>query len=148
MCRLARSLCLAGAASANVPAIETVFPAFRDGPGAPLAAAARREGFCAMLAIHPAQVPIINEMMTPSPAELAYAARVVELFAANPGAGVVALDGKMLDLPHLKQAYKISLWRGIVKARLLFVNKKKQKNFIDLGLGRCRRQRPRPLSSL
>jgi citrate lyase subunit beta/citryl-CoA lyase len=108
LCRLARSLCLAGAASANVPAIETVYPAFRDEAGLRhYAAAARREGFCAMLAIHPAQVPIINEVMTPSPAELAYAARVVELFAANPGAGVVALDGKMLDLPHLKQAYKM-----------------------------------------
>ena len=108
LCRLARSLCLAGAASANVPAIETVYPAFRDEAGLrTYAAAARREGFCAMLAIHPAQVPIINEVMTPSPAELAYAARVVELLATNPGMGVVALDGKMLDLPHLKQAHKI-----------------------------------------
>jgi citrate lyase subunit beta/citryl-CoA lyase len=108
LCRLARSLCLAGAASANVPAIETVYPDFRDEAGLrAYAASGRREGFCAMLAIHPAQVPVINEVMTPSPAELAHAARVVEIFAANPGAGVVALDGKMLDLPHLKQARKI-----------------------------------------
>lgn len=108
LCRMARSLCLAGAASAGVPAIDTVYPDFRNEAGLRAwAEAGRREGFTGMMAIHPAQVPVINEVMTPSAAELAHARAVVALFAANPGAGVVALDGKMLDLPHLKQARKI-----------------------------------------
>lgn len=108
LCRMARSLCLAGAASAGVPAIETVYPDFRDEPGlCAWAGAARREGFTGMLAIHPAQVPVINAVMTPSQADIAAARAVLAAFAAAPGAGVVALDGKMLDLPHLKQAQKI-----------------------------------------
>jgi citrate lyase subunit beta/citryl-CoA lyase len=108
ICRLARSLCLAGAARANVPAIDTVYPDFRDAEGLrALAAAARAEGFSGMMAIHPAQIPLINEIMTPSAAEIAHASRVVALFAAHPGAGVLALDGKMLDLPHLKQATRL-----------------------------------------
>lgn len=108
LCRLARSLCLAGAANAGVPAIDTVYPDFRDLTGLRRTAiAARREGFCGMMAIHPSQIAIINEVMTPSEAEIADARRVVDLFAANPGAGVLALDGKMLDLPHLKQVRRI-----------------------------------------
>ncbi|HQT46070.1 MAG: CoA ester lyase [Acidocella sp. 20-63-7] len=108
ICRLARSLCLAAAARANVPAIDTVYPDFRDAEGLRTwAAAARSEGFSGMMAVHPAQIPLINEIMTPSAAEIAYARRVVALFAAHPGAGVLALDGKMLDLPHLKQANRL-----------------------------------------
>jgi citrate lyase subunit beta/citryl-CoA lyase len=113
LCRLARSLCLAGAATAHVPAIETVYPDFRDLDGLrAAAAAARRDGFCGMLAIHPAQVAIINEVMTPSDAERAHANRVVALFAADPQAGVIALDGKMLDRPHLILALRIVAQSG------------------------------------
>lgn len=108
LCRLARSLCLAAAANASVPAIDTVYPDFRNLAGLRMSAtAARREGFCGMMAIHPSQVAIINEVMTPSDAEVAFARRVADLFAADPGAGVIALDGKMLDQPHLKQALRI-----------------------------------------
>ena len=57
-----------------------------------------------MMAIHPDQVPIINAVFTPPPAEIAHARQVVALFEADPGAGVVSLEGRMLDLPHLKQA--------------------------------------------
>ena len=60
-----------------------------------------------MLAIHPAQVPVINEVFTPSPAEIEYAERVVAAFEASPGQGVVVLDGKMIDAPHLKHAKRI-----------------------------------------
>ena len=60
-----------------------------------------------MLAIHPAQVPVINAAFTPSAAAIAQARAVADLFAANPGAGVLALDGKMLDAPHLKAAERI-----------------------------------------
>jgi len=107
LCRLVRSLCLAAAAAAEVPAIETVYPAFRDEAGlAAYAARGRREGFTGMMAIHPAQVPLINAAFTPSEAEIAEARRIVALFEAHPGAGTLALDGRMLDLPHLKAARK------------------------------------------
>ncbi len=108
LCRLARSLCLAGAAAAGASAIETVYTAFRDLDGLrAYAAAGRREGFAGMMAIHPAQVPIINAVFAPSDAELAHARRVVELFAADPSAGVLSLDGAMIDMPHLKQARRV-----------------------------------------
>ncbi|HQT43914.1 MAG TPA: CoA ester lyase [Halothiobacillus sp.] len=108
LCRLARSLCLAAAANAGVPAIDTVYPDFRDLAGLRMSAtAARREGFVGMMAIHPSQVLVINQVMTPSDDEIAFARRIVDLFAADPGAGVLALDGKMLDQPHLKQARRI-----------------------------------------
>jgi citrate lyase subunit beta/citryl-CoA lyase len=105
---LARSLCLLGAAAAGVAPIETVYPAFRDLEGlAAYAARARRDGFTGMMAIHPAQVPVINEAFTPSEAEIAHARAVVEAFEASPGAGALSLDGKMIDRPHLVQAQRI-----------------------------------------
>jgi citrate lyase subunit beta/citryl-CoA lyase len=108
LCRMARSLCVAAAAAAGVCAIETVYPAFRDLDGLrDYAARGRREGFAGMLAIHPAQVAVIHQVFTPSAAELDHARRVVALFAANPAAGALALDGKMLDRPHLKQAQAV-----------------------------------------
>jgi citrate lyase subunit beta/citryl-CoA lyase len=112
LCHMARSLCVAAAAATGVCAIETVYPAFRDLDGLrDYAARGRREGFAGMLAIHPAQVAMINQVFTPSAAELDHARRVVALFADNPTAGALALDGKMLDRPHLKQAQAI-LARG------------------------------------
>jgi citrate lyase subunit beta/citryl-CoA lyase len=108
LCRLARSLSILGAAAANVPAIETIYPDFRDLPGLRnYALQGRRDAFTGMLAIHPAQVPIINAVMRPSEADILHARKVVALFEAHPDAGVIALDGKMLDLPHLKQALRI-----------------------------------------
>jgi citrate lyase subunit beta/citryl-CoA lyase len=104
---LARSLCLFGAAAAGVAPIETVYPAFRDldGCGA-YAARARRDGFTGMMAIHPDQVPVINAAFTPSEAEVAHARAVVAAFEANPGAGALSLDGRMIDRPHLVQAQR------------------------------------------
>jgi citrate lyase subunit beta/citryl-CoA lyase len=108
LCRLARSLCIAGAAAADVPPIETVYADFRDLDGLrAYAEAGRREGFTGMMAIHPAQVAVIEAVFRPSDAEIAHARQVVALFTDNPGAGVVALDGKMLDMPHLKQAQRL-----------------------------------------
>ncbi|MEA3050807.1 MAG: citrate lyase subunit beta / citryl-CoA lyase [Sphingomonadales bacterium] len=105
---LARSLCLFGAASAGVAPIETVYPDFRDLDGlAAYAARARRDGFTGMMAIHPAQVPVINAAFTPSEAEVAHARAVVAAFADNPGAGALSLDGRMIDRPHLLQAQRI-----------------------------------------
>jgi citrate lyase subunit beta/citryl-CoA lyase len=68
---------------------------------------ARVEGFTGKLAIHPSQVPVINEMFTPSEEEVSFAKRVVEAFDNAGGAGTVGLDGRMLDLPHLKQAKRV-----------------------------------------
>jgi citrate lyase subunit beta/citryl-CoA lyase len=107
-CRMARSLCLAGAHAAEAAAIETVYPDFRDLDGlSAYARAGRREGFSGMMAIHPDQVGLINTAFTPSPEEIAAARRTVEAFAADPGAGVVSIDGKMFDLPHLKLARRV-----------------------------------------
>jgi citrate lyase subunit beta/citryl-CoA lyase len=106
--QLARSLTLFGAHAAGVPAIETVYPDFRDLDGlAAYAARGRRDGFTGMMAIHPAQVPVINAAFTPSEAELDYARRIVAAFAANPGAGALQLDGRMIDAPHLKAAQRV-----------------------------------------
>jgi citrate lyase subunit beta/citryl-CoA lyase len=105
---LARSLCLFGAAAAGVAAIETVYPAFRDAEGlAAYAGRARRDGFTGMMAIHPDQVPVINGAFTPSEAEVAHARAVVAAFEASPEAGALALDGRMIDRPHLVQAQRI-----------------------------------------
>ncbi|WP_120716447.1 HpcH/HpaI aldolase/citrate lyase family protein [Tsuneonella amylolytica] len=103
--RLVRSMVLMAAHAAGVPAIETLQADFRDEAG--LAASsrqARAEGFSGRLAIHPAQVGPINDSFTPSAEELAFAQKVVDAFAAEPGAGVVGLEGKMLDVPHLRAA--------------------------------------------
>jgi citrate lyase subunit beta/citryl-CoA lyase len=106
--RLARSLCLAGAAAAGVQPVDGVFADFRDEKGLLAEAeAARRDGFTAKLAIHPAQVPVINAAFTPSADELEQAAAVVAAFEAHPDAGVVALDGRMFDRPHLVQARRV-----------------------------------------
>jgi citrate lyase subunit beta/citryl-CoA lyase len=106
--RVVRALTLFGAHAAGVPAIETVYPDFRDLDGlATYAARGRRDGFTGMMAIHPTQVPVINAAFSPSEAELAHARAVVALFAANPGAGALQLDGKMLDAPHLKAAQRL-----------------------------------------
>ena len=103
--RVVRSLALFGAHAAGVPAIETVYPDFRDLDGlAAYAARGARDGFTGMMAIHPAQVAVINAAFTPSDAEVAHARAIVDLFAAHPGAGALQLDGRMVDAPHLKQA--------------------------------------------
>ncbi len=103
--RLARALCLAGAAAAQVPAIDTVYVDFRNSDGFRLECEeALRDGFTGKMAIHPAQVPIINEVFTPSADAIATAKAVVEAFAASPGAGVVNIGGVMFDQPHLTRA--------------------------------------------
>lgn len=105
---IARAFCLFGAGAAGVPAIDTVYPAHKDLEGlADYAARARRDGFSGMLAIHPAQVEVINAAFTPSPEDIAQAKAIVDAFAATPGAGVLSVDGRMVDRPHLLQAQRI-----------------------------------------
>ncbi len=106
--RLARSLTLAGAAAAEVPAIDTIYADFRNEAGfAAECADARRMGYAGRMAIHPAQVPVILDAFSPTEEERAWAKAVVEAFAAAPGAGVISLAGKMVDRPHLVQAKRI-----------------------------------------
>jgi citrate lyase subunit beta/citryl-CoA lyase len=106
--QMARSLCLAGARAAGVVPVETAPMEFRDADAVfRMATAARRDGFFGMMAIHPAQVPVINRAFSPTVQECEAARRVVDAFASAGNPGVVALDGRMLDLPHLRQAQRL-----------------------------------------
>ena len=105
---LARNLSLAAASAARVQAIDTVYADFRNMDGLRAEAIeARRDGFTAKMAIHPAQVAIINEVFTPAADEIAKAQAVVAAFAADPSAGVVAIGGVMYDRPHLTRAERL-----------------------------------------
>jgi citrate lyase subunit beta/citryl-CoA lyase len=106
--RLARALCLMGAVAAGAQPIDTVFPAFRDLEGLRRECEeARRDGFTAKMAIHPAQVPVINQVFTPTAEAIAAAEAVVAAFAAQPAAGVVNIGGEMFDRPHLTRAERL-----------------------------------------
>jgi len=106
--RFVRAQVLLTAHACGVAAVDTLHADFRDGAGLQrIAAESRADGFHGMLAIHPDQVPIINAAFAPSEAELAEARAIVELFAANPGAGALSLDGRMVDQPHLAQAKRL-----------------------------------------
>ena len=106
--QMARSLCLAGAVSAEVQPVDGVYADFRDEAGLTAEArAAASEGFTGKLAIHPAQVGPINEAFTPSAEELAHAQDIVDAFEAQPDAGVLSVGGKMVDRPHLTQARRV-----------------------------------------
>lgn len=106
--QLARNLCLYAAAAAGVRAIDTVYANYRDLDGLEREARmAARDGFTGKLAIHPCQVPVINAAFTPAEREIEDARRVVAAFAAAPAAGVVGLEGRMLDRPHLIKARRV-----------------------------------------
>ncbi len=104
---LARSLCLFAAASAAAVAVDAVYTNFRDAAGLRKEAIeALRSGFSAKAAIHPDQIAVINEAFTPSAADVEAARKVIAAFDAAPGAGVVSVDGKMLDRPHYRTAQR------------------------------------------
>jgi citrate lyase subunit beta/citryl-CoA lyase len=106
--KLARSLCLAGAVAAGVQPVDGIFADFRDEEGLRNEAqSARREGFTGKLAIHPAQVALINEAFTPSEDEIRHAGEIVAAFEAHPDAGVLSVGGRMVDRPHLLQARRV-----------------------------------------
>lgn len=106
--RLARTLCLAGAAAARVDAIDTVYVDFRNDAGLRSECEdARRDGFTGKMAIHPAQVAAINDVFTPTPQALATARAIVAAFAAAPGAGTIGINGVMYDRPHLARAMRL-----------------------------------------
>lgn len=106
--RLARDLCLMGAAAAGVAAIDTVYTAIEDLEGLAVEArAARRDGFSAKAVIHPKHVDAVNAAFTPTEDEVTWAHRIVDAFAADQQLGVVRIHGKMIDKPHLRAAEKI-----------------------------------------
>jgi citrate lyase subunit beta/citryl-CoA lyase len=111
---LARSLTLFAAHATGVEAIETITPNFKDLDALKrYAERAAADGFTGMMAIHPAQVPVINAAFSPSPEVVAHAQKIVDAFAAAPGAGVLNLDGEMIDAPHLKQAQRTLARAGL-----------------------------------
>ncbi len=111
---LARNLMLFAAASAGVDAIDTIFANFRDSSTLQRECiAARRDGFAGKMAIHPDQVAIINEVFSPAPEEIANAQKIVAAFATNPQAGVLAIDGAMIDRPHLVKAQRLLARAGL-----------------------------------
>jgi len=106
--RLARALALFAATSAEIAPVDTVFVNFRDKAGLEAeCAAARRDGFTGKLAIHPDQVAIINAAFTPSPEAIARARAILDAFVANPDAGVLGLNGEMIDRPHIRRAERL-----------------------------------------
>ena len=106
--QLARSLTLFAAAAAGVAPIETVFPDFRDGAAlSAYASRAARDGFTGMMAIHPAQIQPIHAAFTPSDEAVEQARAIVAAFEAHPGVGALAVDGRMVDAPHLRQARRV-----------------------------------------
>ena len=105
---MAKSLCLATARAIDAQPVGVVFVDFRDLEGLEAECLRdRRAGFFGKIAIHPAQAEVINRAFTPSEEEVAHAQRVIDVFEQNPGLGTVGLDGKMLDMPHLKQARNV-----------------------------------------
>ncbi len=106
--RYARTQTLLTAHACAVMAIDTLHADFADAAGLKRAAEeARADGFAGMLAIHPAQVEVINQAFTPSEAELTEARAIVEAFKANPGAGTLQIDRRMIDMPHYKLALRV-----------------------------------------
>jgi citrate lyase subunit beta/citryl-CoA lyase len=104
----ARLQCLLTAHAMGVEAIDTIHVNFKDSEGLRATTrAARYDGFTGRLAIHPDQVPVINEAFTPTDAERAHAQRVVDAFSTSAGAGAVSVDGKMFDIPHLRAARRV-----------------------------------------
>jgi citrate lyase subunit beta/citryl-CoA lyase len=106
--RFARTMTILAASAAEAAAIDTVFPNFRDMDGFEAECReAERDGFTAKMAIHPAQVPVINAAFTPSPEAIAHSGEIVEAFRAAGNPGVLNIGGQMYDMPHLKRAERL-----------------------------------------
>lgn len=106
--RFARTMTILAASASEVIAIDTVFTDFRNAEGLRAECLeAERDGFTGKMAIHPDQVPVINEVFTPSAESIARAQAIVDAFSAAGNPGVIGLEGKMLDRPHLRLAERL-----------------------------------------
>lgn len=106
--RLARNLCLAGAAAAGVVAVDTVAVTIDDLAAVEQEAReARRDGFMAKGVIHPKHIEPVNAAFRPSDDEIAWARRITDAFGNQADLGVVKIDGQMIDKPHLRAAERI-----------------------------------------
>ncbi|MFY0634020.1 MAG: CoA ester lyase [Vannielia sp.] len=111
--RMARNLCLAGAAAAGVVAVDTICAVLDDLSVVEREAVeGRRDGFGAKAVIHPKHVAAVNAAFTPTEAEMSWARRVLDAFAADPSAGVVRIDGQMIDKPHERAARAVMAAAG------------------------------------
>ena len=111
--RMARTVNLMASVAAGVTAYDTVYPDIKNMDGLRAEAQeARRMGYGGKIAIHPDQVAVIHEVFTPSAQEVDWARRVIATFENNPGSGVLTLDGKMLDKPHLVLARRLMARAG------------------------------------
>ncbi len=106
----ARSAVVTHAAAFDLQAIDMVFIDFRDTLNLKIEAAmGAAMGFTGKQIIHPSQVGPVQEAFTPSEQDITYAKRVVETFEAHQaeGTGAYELDGKMIDMPLVKNAQKV-----------------------------------------
>jgi len=106
----ARSAVVAACAANDIQAIDMVYIDFKDTEGLRVEAQAGAGiGFSGKQIIHPNQVQVTQEAFTPSDDAISYAKRVVESFEASQkeGKGAYALDGKMIDMPLLRNAQKV-----------------------------------------
>ena len=114
----AKSMCLATSRAIDAQPVGCVWVNFRDLQGLENDCLRdRRTGFIGKIAIHPDQSEVINRAFTPSEDEISYSQKVVDLFEKEPGVGTIGLDGKMLDMPHLKQARNVLALAEQVKER-------------------------------
>ena len=110
---LARDLCLISAAAAGVVAIDTIATDINDLDALrEESIAARQDGFLAKAVIHPKHVDVVNAAFLPTDEEIAWSEKIVKAFNDNPASGVVKIDGKMIDKPHLRAAEKILALRA------------------------------------
>ncbi len=106
--QMGRASCLTVGAAGGMQVVDSVFTDYKDEAGLRTECIrSRREGFTGKMAIHPAQVAVINECFSPSDEEVEHARKILKAFEESGGAGAVGLDGKMLDRPHLKQAQRL-----------------------------------------
>ena len=106
----ARSAVVTACAANDLQAIDMVYIDFRDLEGLRLEAGQGAGlGFSGKQIIHPNQVVPVQEAFTPADEAIEYARRVVESFEASQkeGKGAYALDGKMIDMPLLRNAQKV-----------------------------------------
>ncbi len=103
-----RSQVVLGAKALGRIAIEAPHADWRDSDGfAAALAAARKDGFDAMAAVHPAQIAAINETFAPGAEELADARAIVDLFDNAPGTEMLQFRGRMIDRAQLHRARRM-----------------------------------------